>query len=375
MAADFRYRVFVTETRPGHEALRSALEQEGCSVTFGRPFADAAGPYSEEELRALAADADAVMVMGSRDQITRRVMEGAPKLSPKLSPKLRTIAKTGIGVERIDVRAATELGILVSNTPIPENYLSVAEGTVARILALAKNLKLADRNARLGKWRSVTNTFLQGKIVGIVGLGRIGSRVAELLKPFQVRLVAFSPSVSPERGRRFGVELAELETLLRESDFVTLHALVTAKTRGMIGEAQLRRMKPTAYLVNTARGALVDENALTRALREGWIAGAALDVFDPEPITPDNPLLASDLFETTILSPHSAASTPELKQKMPLVQLENCLRALRGETPEYVVNPEVISRWRARRVASGKTSEKRSLPEDAEAIASVHRTP
>ena len=127
MAADFRYRVFVTETRPGHEALRSALEQEACSVTFGRPFADPAGPYSEEELRALVADVDAVMVMGSRDQITRRVMEGAPKLSPKL----RTIAKTGIGVERIDVRAATELGILVSNTPIPENYLSVAEGTVA----------------------------------------------------------------------------------------------------------------------------------------------------------------------------------------------------------------------------------------------------
>ena len=367
MAADFRYRVFVTETRPGHEALRSALEQEACSVTFGRPFADPAGPYSEEELRALVADVDAVMMMGSRDQITRRVMEGAPKL--------RTIAKTGIGVERIDVRAATELGILVSNTPIPENYLSVAEGTVARILALAKNLKLADRNARLGRWRSVTNTFLQGKTVGIVGLGRIGSRVAELLRPFQVRLVAFSPSVSPERGRRFGVELAELETLLGESDFVTLHALVTAKTQGMIGEAQLRRMKPTAYLVNTARGALVDENALTRALREGWIAGAALDVFDPEPITPDNPLLASDLFETTVLSPHSAASTPELKQKMPLVQLENCLRALRGETPEYVVNPEVISRWRARRAASGKTSEKRSLPEDAEAIASVDRTP
>lgn len=362
MAVDFRYRVFVTEARPGQEALRSALEAEGCSVTFGRPFEDPAGPYSEDELRALVADADAVMMMGSRDRITRRVMEGGPKL--------KTIAKTGIGVEPIDVHAATELGILVSNTPIPENYLSVAEGTVARILALAKNLKLADRNARLGRWRSVTNAFLHGKTVGIVGLGRIGSRVAELLRPFQLRLVAYSPSVSPERGRRFGVELVDLPTLLRASDFVTLHAVVTPKTRGMIGEAELRRMKPTAYLVNTARGVLVDENALAQALREGWIAGAALDVFDPEPLHPDNPLLAEELFERTVLSPHSAATTPELRQKMPLVQMENCLRALRAETPEYVVNPEVLSRWRARWLVGSKRA-----TAAAEPVASADRMP
>jgi len=340
MTVRLAYRVFVTELRVGHEALRAALEQEGCAVTFGRPFEDPAGPYSEGELRALISDADAVMMMGSRDQITRSVMEGAPKL--------RTIAKTGIGVECIDIAAATALGILVSNTPIPENYLSVAEGTLARILALAKNLKLADRNARMGRWRSITNTFLQGKIVGIVGLGRIGSRVAELLRPFQVRLVAHSPSVSPERARRFGVELVDLETLLRDSDFVTLHAVVTAETRGMIGEAELRLMKPTAYLVNTARGALLDERALARALREGWIAGAALDVFSSEPLTPDNSLLADELFDKTVLSPHSAAATPELKAKMPRVQLENCLRALRGEAPEYVANPDVLPRWRGR---------------------------
>jgi D-3-phosphoglycerate dehydrogenase len=280
------------------------------------------------------------MMMGSRDQITRHVMEGAPKLS--------TIAKTGIGVECIDVAGATALGILVSNTPIPENYLSVAEGTLARILALAKDLKRADRNARLGRWRSITNTFLQGKTVGIVGLGRIGSRVAELLRPFQVRLVAYSPSVSPERARRFVVELVELQTLLRDSDFVTLHAVVTPRTRGMIGEAQLRLMKPTAYLINTARGALLDEKALARALREGWISGAALDVFETEPIAPENPLLGEDLFDKIVLSPHSAAATPELKAKMPQVQLENCLRALRGEVPEYVANPDVLSRWRGR---------------------------
>jgi len=340
MAANFRYKVFVTETRPGHEGLRSALEQAGCAVVLGRPFDDPAGPYSEQELCDLAAAADALLVMGSRDQVTRRVMEAAPRL--------KTIAKMGIGVECIDVRAATDLGILVSNTPIPENYLSVAEGTVARLLALAKHLKLADRNARLGRWRSVTNTFLLGKTVGIVGLGRIGSRVAELLRPFQVRLIAYSPSVSPERARRFGVELVNLETLLRQSDFVTLHAVVREENRGMIGETQLRKMKSTAYLVNTARGALVDEQALARALREGWIAGAALDVFDPEPPSAESSLLANELFEKTILSPHSAAATPELRQKMPLVQLENCLQALRGEPPEYVANPEVLSRWRGR---------------------------
>lgn len=359
MAVDFRYKVFVTETRPGHEALRAALEEAGCSVTFGRPFADAAGPYSEEELCAMAAAADALIVMGSRDRVTRRVLEAASRL--------RTIAKSGIGVECIDVQAATELGILVSNTPIPENYLSVAEGTVARILALAKNLKLADRNARRGLWRSVTNTFLLGKTVGIVGLGRIGSRVAELLRPFEVRLIAYSPSASPERARQFGVELVNLETLLQESDFVTLHAVVKPENRDLISEAQLRQMKPTAYLVNTARGALVDERALARALRDGWIAGAALDVFDPEPPSPDSPLLGNDLMEKTLLSPHSAAATPELKQKMPRVQLENCLRALRGEAPEYVANPEVLSRWRAR--WQGRT------PAEAEELTSAKRVP
>ena len=241
---------------------------------------------------------------------------------------------------------------------------------MARILALAKRLKLADRNARRGLWRSVTNTFLLGKTVGIVGLGRIGSRVAELLRPFEVRLVAYSPSLSPERARRLGVELVSLDTLLRESDFVTLHAVVRPDNRGMIGEAQLREMKPTAYLVNTARGALVDEQALARALREGWIAGAALDVFDPEPVSPDNPLLADDLFEKTVLSPHSAAATPELRQKMPLVQIENCLRALRGETPEYVANPEVLARWRARWQAHGPER----LRAEAQQPASADRT-
>jgi len=184
--------------------------------------------------------------------------------------------------------------------------------------------------------------------VGIVGLGRIGSRVAQLLRPFEVKLLAFDPYVPTEKAKALEVELTALETLLKESDFVTLHAVETPETKGLIGEAQLRMMKPTAYLVNTSRGGLIDEGALAKSLREEWIAGAALDVFTPEIPQPDNPLLGKDIYFKTLYSPHAAALNPEVMWQMPIVQMENCLSALRGEVPEFVVNPEVIPRWRER---------------------------
>ncbi len=341
-----QWKVWLTGRDADREDIVRALEAAGCEVTLGRLFTDT-WRYTEEELVEKVDSMNAIMISTGDGNITRRVMEAGKKL--------KVIAKRAIGVGDIDVSAATDLGILVTNTPLELHYLSVAEFTVGMVLALANNLKLADHNARRGLWRSVSNTLLRNKTVGIVGLGRIGSRVAELLRPFEVKLLAYDPYVSPEKARVLEVELTNLETLLKESDFVTLHAVETPQTIGLIGEAQLRMMKPTAYLVNTARGSLIDEGALAKSLRENWISGAALDVFKPEIPQPGNPLLGEDIYFKTLLSPHAAALNPEVMWQLPILQMENCLSALRGEVPEFVVNPEAIPRWRERmKVAQGE---------------------
>ncbi|HZP25555.1 MAG TPA: NAD(P)-dependent oxidoreductase [Dehalococcoidia bacterium] len=334
-----RWRVVWIEHRPERRELLKLLEESGCEVILGRPFTDAANEYTPDEVRALIADADAIMV-GTREHFPKEVLAAGKKLS--------TVAKLGIGVERIDIPGATELGILVSNTPVEENYLGVAEATLARILAMAKDLKVGDRNARAGKWRSVTNVYLKGKAIGIVGFGRIGRRVADLFQPWDVQLLAYDPYIPEAAIREQGVEPVSLEELLQRSDFVTLHVVATPENRKLIGAPELALMKPTSYLVNTARGVVLDEIALAQALQEGRIAGAAIDVFEPEPPPPDHPLLAEELFYKTIYSPHTASSTPELETRMPAVMVENTLRALRGEVPEFLVNPEAIPAWRAR---------------------------
>ncbi len=341
---DQGWKVWLMVIQPEREDIVRALEAAGCEVTLGRSFTDTKH-YTEEELVQKVQDKDGLMV-STGELITRRVMEAGGEL--------RVVSKLGIGVEQIDVSAATDLGILVTNTPTEENFLSAAEYAVAMILSLAKKFKLADHNARLGLWRSVSNTLRRNKTVGIVGLGRIGSRVAQLLRPFEVRLLTSDPYVPTEKARALQVELTDLETLLKESDFVTLHAVQTSETRGLIGETQLRMMKSTAYLVNTARGGLIDEEALAKSLREHWIAGAALDVFEPEIPQPSNPLLAEDIYFNTLYSPHAAGLNPDVMRRLPMVQMENCLSALRGEVPEFVVNPEVIPRWRERiKIAQG----------------------
>lgn len=334
-----QWKVWLTGRDAGREDIVGVLEAAGCEVTLGRLFTDT-WHYTEDELVEKVQGMDAIMISTGDGNITRRVMEA--------EGKLRVIAKRAIGVGDIDVSAATDLGILVTNAPLDLHYLSVAEFTVGMLLALAKNFKLADHNARLGLWRSVSSTLLQDKTVGIVGLGRIGSRVAELLRPFGVKLLAFDPYIPAEKAKALEVELTDLETLLKESDLVTLHAVETPETIGLIGESQLRMMKPTAYLVNTARGSLVNEEALAKGLREGWISGAALDVFKPEIPQPDNPLLGEDIYFKTLYAPHAASLTPEVMWQLPLVQLENCLSALRGEVPKFVVNPEAIPKWRSR---------------------------
>lgn len=339
MAETPRWKVFWAEPLPGRDDVVGALRDAGCEVALGRPFREAGSRLSEDELIQILRDMDAAMV-GGRERWTRRVFEACPRL--------QTVAKLGIGVERIDTEAATELGILVSHTPVPENYLSVAEQAVGAIIAFTKNFKEGDRAARDGRWRGVTNTLVKGKTVGIIGVGRIGSRVAALLRPFEVRLLGTDPYLAPEELRRRGVEPAPLEALLAQSDFVTMHVTVNKDNVGMMGEREFRRMKPAAYFINTARGLVVNEQALTRALREGWIAGAALDVFEPEPPGRENPLLDPAFEGKTIFSPHTAGVTHEAMWVMPLEQVKNVQSALRGEPPEWTVNRDGIPRWKAR---------------------------
>jgi D-3-phosphoglycerate dehydrogenase len=216
------------------------------------------------------------------------------------------------------------------------------------ILAITKRLKLADYKARQRQWRTFENTFLRGKTIGIIGLGNVGSRITELLKPFMVRVISYDPYIPAEKAQSLGVEMVELDTLLRESDVVSLHATETRENKRFLGEAQFRTMKPTAYFVNMARGGMVDEAALAKALKEEWIAGAALDVFDPEVPMADNPLLEEDIALKTLYSPHSAGLNAETQWKLANLQVEDCLRGVTGETPQYVVNPEAIPKWQQR---------------------------
>jgi len=279
----------------------------------------------------------------------------------KAGDSLQVIGRHGVGYDNVDVAAATRRGIPVVITPeaITE---SVAEHTVGCLLALAKRLGEADRELRRGNFGARlthTGSELYGKTLGLIGLGRIGGRVAEICRAaFAMRLLAYDPYVAPQRAAELGVELVgDLDTLLAAADFVSLHAPLTAdeapsrltsrnggrdgasETRGLIGARQLATMKRTAYLVNTARGGLVDETALIEALRAGSIAGAALDVFAQEPPPADSPLWALD---NVIVTPHMASHTQEGLRRMAVDVAQEVLRVLRGERPRWAVNPEVF---------------------------------
>ena len=323
---------------PGWQA---PLEEAGCEVVLGRSsdqFPDKA--YSEDELIDLCRDADAVIV-STRERVTRRVLAACPRL--------QIVAKATIGVERIDLKAAADLGILVVNSPAPQNFLGVAEATIGLILVLLKRLMTNQRRLREGQWKEPGSlgTLLTGRTIGIVGLGRIGSNVARRLTGWDVRLLAADPYVEPARAYAVGAELVPLDLLVRESDVVTLHVVLTDETRHLIDEARLRAMKPGAYLVNTSRGAVVDEAAVVRAIEEGWIAGTALDVFEDEPLPMDSRLrrLSPD---RVILTPHCIGNNRASQETGARMAIDNILRTLRGELPEYLKNPAAIPRWRER---------------------------
>jgi D-3-phosphoglycerate dehydrogenase len=249
--------------------------------------------------------------------------------------QLKVIARAGVGLDNVDVKAATQAGVMVVNAPT-SNIVSAAELAVALLLSAARNIVPANLALKNGEWKrsKYNGVELSEKTVGIVGLGRIGVLVAQRLSAFGVKLIAYDPYVQPARAAQIGVRLVPLDELMRESDFITVHLPKTAETAGLIGEEQLKLAKPTMYLINAARGGIVDEDALYRAISEGRVAGAGLDVYAKEPCT-DSPLFG---LETVVATPHLGASTDEAQEKAGISVAKSVRLALAGELVPDAVN-------------------------------------
>ena len=334
--------VFVTGDRLGDQ-LTALLEEAGCQVVRGpQPRPPALTIFPKEEWPQWFSETD-VMVVSPRDVCSREVMLAAPRL--------RAVVSTVIGVDTIDLDAASDMGLIVGHGAMPENFLGVSEATVMLIAALLLDLPGKSQLLRTNAPRPphMKARMVRGKTIGLIGMGRTARGVVERLAGWDVRLQAHDPYIAQEAAPA-GVRMVDLPTLLRTSDVVSVHVTLTSETRHMLGEAELRLMQPHAYLVNTARGGAIDEQALYGVLRDGVIAGAALDVFEEEPLALENPLRTLD---NVILTPHMIGHSRELMAALAPAAAENVLRVLRGEPPVYVKNPEVLPAWRQRLAALG----------------------
>ena len=277
-------------------------------------------------LLAALPEADAILIRSATQMDPEAIAAGK---------QLKVIARAGVGLDNVDVKAATQAGVMVVNAPT-SNIVSAAELAVALLLAAARNIVPANLALKNGEWKrsKYNGVELSEKTVGIVGLGRIGVLVAQRLSAFGVTLIAYDPYVQPARAAQIGVRLVPLDELMRESDFITVHLPKTPETAGLIGEEQLKLAKPTMYLVNAARGGIVDEDALYRAISEGRVAGAGLDVYAKEPCT-DSPLFG---LESVVATPHLGASTDEAQEKAGIAVAKSVRLALGGELVPDAVN-------------------------------------
>lgn len=315
------FRVVATDhVFPSADIERRELARVGAELAIGRC-------RSEEEVVALARDAD--VVLNTHAPLTRRVIGALTRC--------RAIVRYGLGAGHVDVGAAAERGIPVAD--VPDHGVSEAsDHTLALLLALARQIVPLDRAAREGGWdaRPARRVFrLEGRVLGVIGLGRIGRAVVVKARAFGLRPLAHDPLLPPDPGG-FGVELVQLDRLLQESDFVSIHCPLAPSTRGMIGRSQIALMKPTACLINTARGGIVDEDALAEALASRAIAGAGIDVLESEPPDPDHPLLRLD---NAIVTPHAACYSEEATAELQLKAAQEVVRALTGQPLRYPVRP------------------------------------
>ena len=321
-------KVYVTRKIPevGIELLKKF-----CDVDYR----DEVPPPSREELLNAVEDVDAIYCT-LNEKIDEEVMDKAGKL--------KVVGTMSVGVDHIDVDHATSKGIYVVHTPgvLTE---TVADHAWALLLATARRIVEADKSIRNGEWKipwaptMLLGYDVYGKTLGVIGIGRIGSAVARRAKGFNMKVLYYDIVRREDLERELGIKYAELDELLRESDFVTLHVPLTPETKGLIKERELKLMKRTAILVNTSRGAVVDQKALTRALQEGWIAGAGLDVFEKEPISVDDPLLKLD---NVVLTPHIGSASHDTRNKMAEYVAEGIIKVLKGEKPDNLSNPDVI---------------------------------
>jgi len=268
------------------------------------------------------------LIVRSRTKVTKDVLARASSL--------KVVGRAGVGVDNIDVKEATARKVLVVNAPTASS-VSVAELAIGHMLSLSRYLAAADRSVKEGKWekKKFEGHELFEKTLGLVGSGRIGAEVAKRAQAFGMRVLSYDPYLPPEAAAKFGISLVDLATVLGQSDYVSIHAVLTPETKGMIGAPELAKMKRTAYLVNCARGEIVQAAALADALKAGTIAGSALDVFEKEPPT-ESPLLGAP---NMVFTPHLGASTHEAQARAGAIIADQILKALEGEKPDFLVNP------------------------------------
>jgi D-3-phosphoglycerate dehydrogenase len=298
------------------------LQQAGeVDVRTGLPADELIGAIGEYD----------ALVVRSETKVTAEVLAAGRKL--------QVVGRAGVGVDNIDIPAATRSGVIVVNAPTG-NTISAAEHAVGLMLALARHIPEADASLRRGEWKrsQFVGVELRGKTLGLLGLGQVGSEVARRARGLEMRVIAYDPFVPEERGRALGVELLPLDEVLRQADFLSAHTTLTAGTRGLVGADELRTMKPSARIINTARGGIVEEEALLEAVRAGIIAGAAIDVFVKEP-APDT-ILAAD--PRIVVTPHLGASTTEAQERVAVDVAEQIVAIFRGEPARYAVNAPMV---------------------------------
>ncbi len=326
------HMALVWSGRKLHPAALAVLE--GLATLFVSDVGELNDWYAE------ASAADAILLRGTTT-ITGEVLD-------RIGPRLRIIARTGIGIDRIDLAAATQRGILVVNTPDGPTE-STAEHAIALLLNLCKQVMVGDRMLRLQRSFPLYADLPQGletvgTVLGLVGLGRIGSRVATIAKALGMRVLAYDPFVTAERATALGVEtVPSLAELLQQAQVVSLHCPALPETYHIINAETLGLMPRGSYLINVARGTLIDPDALLDALRSGQLAGAGLDVFEPEPPPPDHPLFS---LPNTICTPHIGSYTSASVERMQVMACQEIAQALRGERPQNLVNSAVWGRQR-----------------------------
>ncbi len=309
------------------------IAAEGVDILKKEAGVDVKIGLEPQELRKLICNYDALVVR-SDTKVTAEIIEAGEKL--------QVVGRAGVGVDNIDLKAATRHGVVVVNAPAG-NTVSAAEHTIALMLALARNIPQAYVSLKSGEWKrkDFVGTEVRGKILGIIGLGRVGSEVARRAKGMEMIPIAYDPMVSVDYAKGLGVKLVSKEELLRESDFITVHTPLSEATRGFIGTDELNLVKPSVLIINTARGGIVDEEALFKAVEDRKVAGAAIDVFSKEPPPAENPLLKSKSGRI-IVTPHLGASTVDAQKGVATDVAGQVLTVLKGQPARYAINAPLI---------------------------------